>query len=142
MHVVTLCSRSRCGTREAMTVGCKPTIEVELKRPHDLTSNIYFLIFFVVHRGMRYCQSRRCLACPCRAPARKPGNVWQKILRIRCQVIIETELSNTRTFGLLLNHSPARSHVTLLFCPSLQNHNLARRCLPRCRKLKAAAPRA
>ena len=24
---------------------------------------------------------------------------------------------------LLLNHSPARSHVTLLFCPSLQNHN-------------------
>ena len=24
--VITLCSRSRCGAREAMTVGCKPTI--------------------------------------------------------------------------------------------------------------------
>ena len=26
-YVITLCSRSRCGAREAMTVGCKPTIE-------------------------------------------------------------------------------------------------------------------
>ena len=25
-YVITLCSRSRCGAREAMTVGCKPTI--------------------------------------------------------------------------------------------------------------------
>ena len=24
-YVITLCSRSRCGAREAMTVGCKPT---------------------------------------------------------------------------------------------------------------------
>ena len=25
LSVITLCSRSRCGAREAMTVGCKPT---------------------------------------------------------------------------------------------------------------------
>ena len=24
--IITLCSRSRCGAREAMTVGCKPTM--------------------------------------------------------------------------------------------------------------------
>ena len=26
LSVITLCSRSRCGAREAMTVGCKPTM--------------------------------------------------------------------------------------------------------------------
>ena len=34
MHVhdslnLTLCSRSRCGAREAMTVGCKPTMSIK-----------------------------------------------------------------------------------------------------------------
>ena len=28
LRIITLCSRSRCGAREAMTVGCKPTRDV------------------------------------------------------------------------------------------------------------------
>ena len=41
----------------------------------------------------------------------------------------DNKLDNTATDRLLLNHSPARSHVTLLFCPLLQN--LDGRCASR-----------